>query len=468
MRKTKIVCTIGPSTSSKKMLLKMLKYGMNVIRLNLSHGKNESHGKIINSINFLSKKYDIPIAILLDTKGPEIRTKNLFKKKEVNLISGQKFILTTEKNIVGNSKIVSVTHNKLTNDLKVGDEVLIDDGLIKMKVKKIKEKKIFCKVLNSGVLGENKSINLPGIKISLPYISDKDKEDILFGIRKNIDFIAISFVRKRQDVLDIKEYLKENKGENVQIISKIENQEGLNNFDEILKESDGIMVARGDLGVEIPVEEVIFAQKMIIKKCNYARKPVITATQMLESMIKNPRPTRAEAGDVANAIIDGTDAVMLSGESAKGSYPLESLKIMAKICKKTDNNTSFFKNKFNNNEYEIKITEAICSSAVEISEKLNSSIIIVSTYLGKSAKSIRKYSPRAKVIAMTSNINTFKQLLICKGVITKFVNKIDSIEKFYKLGKLLAIKEFKIKKGNIIIMVSGNITNTNTISVQVI
>lgn len=325
MKKTKIVCTIGPKTESEEVLSSLLDAGMNVMRLNFSHGDYEEHGQRIKNLRAVLKRTGQQAAILLDTKGPEIRTMKLVNGADVSLRAGQTFTFTTDQSVVGNSERVAVTCPGFTQDLAVGNTVLVDDGLLGMTVTSVTQDEVVCKVLNNGDLGENKGVNLPGVSIALPALAEKDKRDLIFGCEQGVDFIAASFIRKRSDVLEIREHLQQHGGEHIQIISKIENQEGLNNFDEILEASDGIMVARGDLGVEIPVEEVIFAQKMMIEKCNRARKVVITATQMLDSMIKNPRPTRAEAGDVANAILDGTDAVMLSGESAKGKYPLEAV-----------------------------------------------------------------------------------------------------------------------------------------------
>ena len=336
MKKTKIVCTIGPKTESEEVLLSLLNAGMNVMRLNFSHGNYDEHENRIKNLRAVLNKTDLQAAIMLDTKGPEIRTMKLENGKDISLNAGQIFTFTTNKTILGNSKCVAVTYSGFTNDIKIGNTILVDDGLLCMTVIDILQDQVVCQVLNNGDLGENKGVNIPGVSLTLPALSEKDKRDLIFGCEQRVDFIAASFIRKHSDVQNIRDHLKQYGGEHIQIISKIENQEGLDNFDKILEESDGIMVARGDLGVEIPVEEVILAQKMIIAKCNQAGKVVITATQMLDSMIKNPRPTRAEAGDVANAILDGTDAVMLSGESAKGKYPLESVTIMAKICERTD------------------------------------------------------------------------------------------------------------------------------------
>lgn len=317
MKKTKIVCTIGPKTESVEMLTKLVNAGMNVMRLNFSHGDFAEHGQRIQNVREVMAQTGQPVAILLDTKGPEIRTIKLEGGADVSLTAGQEFTFTTDITVVGNQDRVAVTYPGFANDLSAGDTILVDDGLIEMEVLATTNTEVKCRVLNNGDLGENKGVNLPGVSVKLPALAEKDKADLKFGCEQGVDFVAASFIRKAEDVNEIRELLNANGGEKIQIISKIENQEGVDNFDAILEASDGIMVARGDLGVEIPVEEVIFAQKMMIEKCNRARKVVITATQMLDSMIKNPRPTRAEAGDVANAIMDGTDAVMLSGESAK-------------------------------------------------------------------------------------------------------------------------------------------------------
>ncbi|QJC29643.1 pyruvate kinase PykF [Enterobacteriaceae endosymbiont of Plateumaris pusilla] len=469
MKKTKIICTIGPSSESKEILSKLLNLGMNVMRLNFSHGNHKDHEKRIIILREIMDITGQNAAILLDTKGPEIRTIKLKKGIDVDLKSGQKFVLTTDKSVIGDNHCVAITYPNLIFDLNIGNKILVDDGLIEMKVLEISNNNIICQVLNNGKLSENKGINLPGISTKLPSLSNKDKEDLIFACKNKIDYIAASFIRKKEDILEIKKFLKKNKGESIQIIAKIENQEGLNNFDDILSVSDGIMVARGDLGVEIPVEDVIFAQKMMIRKCNFFGKVVITATQMLDSMIKNPRPTRAEAGDVANAILDGTDAVMLSGESAKGKYPLESVAIMSNICERTDvtmdNRINFYKNT------DMSITDAICRSAVEISEKLKAPLIIVATELGKSAKSVRKYFPKAIILALTTNIKTSKQLILSKGIIPKLVKKILSTDDFYYIGKKVALSSKYAIKGDVIVMVSGALVpsgTTNTTSVHII
>lgn len=470
MKKTKIVCTIGPKTESEEKLTQLLDAGMNVMRLNFSHGDFEEHGQRIKNLRSVCAKTGKQAAILLDTKGPEIRTMKLEGGNDVALVAGQTFAFTTDTSVIGNKDKVAVTYAGLTTDLKVGDTVLVDDGLIGMKVIKVTATDVICEVLNNGDLGEKKGVNLPGVSIGLPALAEKDKEDLVFGCEQGVDFVAASFIRKRSDVEEIRAHLKKHGGENIQIISKIENQEGLNNFDEILEASDGIMVARGDLGVEIPVEEVIFAQKMMIEKCVAARKVVITATQMLDSMIKNPRPTRAEAGDVTNAILDGTDAVMLSGESAKGKYPIEAVTIMATICERTDR---VMPTRIDSQKpsQRLRVTEAVCRGAVEITEKLDAPLIVVATFGGKSAKSIRKYFPTAPILALTTNEETARQLLLVKGVIPMIVGGFTSTDDFYREGKRAALESGLAVAGDAVVMVSGALVQsgtTNTSSVHVL
>ncbi|MGB1271233.1 MAG: pyruvate kinase PykF [Endozoicomonas sp.] len=472
MRKTKIVCTIGPKTESIEMLTKLVECGMNVMRLNFSHGDFDEHGSRIASIHEVMVKTGKKVAILLDTKGPEIRTVRLADGKDVMLTMGQDFTLTTDTSVIGDNTRVSVTYPGLAEDLKPANTILLDDGLIELTVKTVQDNEIVCEVKNGGELGENKGVNLPGVKVNLPALSEKDKADLVFGCQQGVDFVAASFIRKASDVCEIRELLDANGGEGIQIISKIENQEGVDNFEAILAVSDGIMVARGDLGVEIPVDQVIFAQKMMISKCNEARKPVITATQMLDSMIKNPRPTRAEAGDVANAILDGTDAVMLSGESAKGKYPVEAVSVMSTICESTDNNMDLKVEEF---DVEIdssrSITQAVCRGAVKTSDILGAKLIIVATEQGKSARSIRKFFPKAPILAITSSEKSANQLCLSKGVTTSLVEKQKNTDCFYKLGKSLAVEHGLVKSGDVVVMVSGALVEsgtTNTASVHVI
>lgn len=468
MKKTKIVCTIGPKTESEEMLSKLLDAGMNVMRLNFSHGNFEEHAQRIKNLREVMRKTGKKAAILLDTKGPEIRTMKLEAGKDVSLTVGQTFTFTTDQTVIGNSERVAVTYPGFTQDVQVGNTVLVDDGLLGMLVTNITPSEVICQVLNNSDLGENKGVNLPGVSIQLPALAEKDKLDLIFGCQQGVDFVAASFIRKRADVIAIREHLQAHGGEHINIISKIENQEGLNNFDEILEVSDGIMVARGDLGVEIPVEEVIFAQKMMIEKCNRARKVVITATQMLDSMIKNPRPTRAEAGDVTNAILDGTDAVMLSGESAKGKYPLESVTIMATICQRTDRMMPSCTSSRNDGS-KLRITEVVCRGAVEMAEKLEVPLIVVATVGGKSAKSVRKYFPHAPILALTNNEVTARQLLLSRGVIPHIVPAFSSTDDFYRIGKEAALSCGLAQPGDLIVMVSGALVpsgTTNTSSVH--
>ncbi|WP_153447761.1 pyruvate kinase PykF [Vibrio algicola] len=470
MKKTKIVCTIGPKTESVEKLTELANAGMNVMRLNFSHGNFEEHGTRIDNLRQVMKNTSKQLAILLDTKGPEIRTIKLENGDDVALVAGQEFTFTTDITVVGNINTVAVTYPGFAQDLTAGDTILVDDGLIEMEVIATTDTEVKCKVLNNGDLGENKGVNLPGVSVKLPALAEKDKADLKFGCEQGVDFVAASFIRKADDVKEIRELLCANGGENIQIISKIENQEGVDNFDEILEASDGIMVARGDLGVEIPVEEVIFAQKMMIEKCNRARKVVITATQMLDSMIKNPRPTRAEAGDVANAIMDGTDAVMLSGESAKGKYPVEAVTIMAQICARTDR---ALKAELGSrlDSPRLRITEAVCKSAVETAEKLATPVIVVATEAGKSARSVRKYFPTAKIIAVTTNTKTAAQLCLSKGVTPIVVAAINDTEDFYRQGMALALEMGYGEKGDVAVMVSGALVpsgTTNTSSVHVL
>ena len=452
MKKTKIVCTIGPKTESKEVLKQLLEAGMNVMRLNFSHGDYEEHGRRISNLREVMAETGMRAAILLDTKGPEIRTIKLEGGNDVSLVAGQEFTFTTDRTVIGNNKIVAVTYEGFASDLKAGDTVLVDDGLIAMEVKEVSGNEVKCIVKNNGDLGENKGINLPNVSVNLPALAEKDINDLKFGCEQGIDFVAASFIRKAEDVLAVRKVLCENGGENVKIISKIENQEGLNNFDEILEVTDGVMVARGDLGVEIPVEEVPFAQKMMIEKCNEAGKPVITATQMLDSMIKNPRPTRAEANDVANAIIDGTDAVMLSGETAKGKYPVEAVKVMTRIAEKTD--PLIYTNVEFENE-DATITEAVAKGTVDVAEALEAKLIVVGTGTGRAAKSLRKYFPTARILALTNSQTTANQLLLSRGVLSVVAEKPESLDCFFKQAEAEAVKTGLVKSGDIIVVTCG-------------
>lgn len=416
MRKTKIVCTIGPASESQEMLEKLIEAGMNVMRLNFSHGDFEEHGNRIINVRKACAKLNKTIAILLDTKGPEIRTGKL-AVEPIELVTDEKIILTTEE-ILGDKDRISVTYDRLPMDVEVGSTILIDDGLIGLTVEKVEGTEIYCTIANGGTIKSKKGVNVPGVKISLPGITEKDANDIIFGIEQGIDFIAASFVRKASDVLEIRELLEKHNATHIQIISKIENQEGVDNLDEIIEVSDGIMVARGDLGVEIPAEEVPLVQKTIIKKCNLVGKPVITATQMLDSMQRNPRPTRAEANDVANAIFDGTDAVMLSGESAAGKYPTEAVKTMARIAERTEealeNKEIYLKQV---KAQQISVTEAISQAVANSALELNAKAIVTMTESGYTARMVSKYRPSAPIIAVTSSEAMMRRLILVWGVV---------------------------------------------------
>lgn len=468
MRKTKIICTIGPASESKEMLTKLVNAGMNIMRLNFSHGDYVEHGARIDAVREVATETAKKVAVLLDTKGPEIRTMNL-ADGDVELQAGQTFTLTTDQTIAGDSTRVAVTYENFARDLSVGNTVLLDDGLIELTVTEITATDVICKVENTGELGNKKGVNLPGVNVNLPALSEKDTSDIVWGCSQGVDFVAASFIRKASDVEEIRALLKANGGENIHIISKIENQEGVDNFDAILAASDGIMVARGDLGVEIAVEEVIFAQKMMIRKCIAARKPVITATQMLDSMIKNPRPTRAEAGDVTNAILDGTDAVMLSGESAKGKYPSETVAIMAQICERTDNAMKQIDRPIPDEIGDLRVTESVCKSAVDVAKNLDVSLIVVSTQNGKSVKSVRKYFPKAQILAITRNEKTSQHLCLTKGVTTSVVEPFENSDCIYEKAKEKAVEKGLAKSGDAIVVVAGALfSTTNTVSVHYI
>jgi len=453
VKKTKIVCTIGPKTESVETLTQLTAAGMNVMRLNFSHGDYVEHGGRIDNMRAVMKDTGNKVAILLDTKGPEIRTIKLENGDDVLLEAGQEFTMTTDKTVVGNKNIVAVTYEGLADDLKTGDTILLDDGLVGLTVTGVEGQNVKCTVNNTGELGENKGVNLPNVAVNLPALSEKDINDLKFGCEQGVDFVAASFIRKADDVREVRRVLDENGGKNIQIISKIENQEGVDNFDEILELSDAIMVARGDLGVEIPVEEVPFAQKMMIEKCNEAGKAVITATQMLDSMIKNPRPTRAEAGDVANAIIDGTDAVMLSGETAKGKYPVEAVTIMAQIAGRTDSIVPAYEMDF---EGEITITEAVANGTVEAAEKVDAKLIVVGTGTGRAAKALRKYFPTSHILAVTNNEQTSRQLALTRGTIAIVEPGIKNLEEFYSVAEARAKELGLVEAGNIIVATCGD------------
>jgi len=455
MRKTKIVCTIGPASDDEKIFTELVKKGLNVARLNFSHGNHEEHKKRIDTIKKVREKLDEPIAILLDTKGPEIRT-GTFSKPEIFLEQGSKFVIR-HNDIVGNEKECSVSYKNLCKDVKVGDRILIDDGLIELKVTEIKNKDIETIIINSGIVKDNKGVNVPNVFVKLPAITKKDEDDIAFGIENGIDFVAVSFVRRASDVIEIRKILERNNAFDVSIISKIENQESVNNIDEIIYVSDGIMVARGDLGVEIPPERVPIVQKMIIKKCNKVGKPVITATQMLDSMIRNPRPTRAEATDVANAIFDGTDAIMLSGETAAGKYPVDSVVTMVNIAITTEEAMDYkelLKTKINEIEQD-GITFAVSHATVNTANELNAKVIVTATSSGFTARKVSMFRPEAPIIAVTSNEKTRRKLTLLSGVYPFLMPEAKTTDDVFK-NAITEIKRRKIvDDGDLIVITAG-------------
>lgn len=472
MKKTKIVCTIGPASESEEVLEGLIKNGLNVARLNFSHGSYEEHKKRIDTIKKVRNKLDLPIGIMLDTKGPEIRT-GKFKDGSVDLEEGQKFVLTT-RDLIGDNTVGSITYDNLSNDVKVGDTILIDDGLIELEVIDIIEKTdIKCIVKNNGTVKDHKGINVPGVKTSLPAVTDKDIQDIKFGIENGIDFIAASFIRKAEDILDIRKILEENGANGIQIIAKIENHEGVDNIDKIIQVADGIMVARGDLGVEIFTEDIPIIQKSIIKKCNEVGKPVITATQMLDSMIRNPRPTRAEVTDVANAIIDGTDAIMLSGETAAGKYPIEAVKVMHNIATRTEEYLDYGQIlKIKSLGKEITTTNAISRATCNTAQDLGASAIVTATSSGYTARAVSKFRPKAPIIAATTSKDVMRKLSLIWGVYPVLSSNSDSTDEVIDLSIHSAMEKGYVNEGDLIVITAGIPVGvsgtTNLIKVHVI
>lgn len=469
MKKTKMVCTLGPASDSKEILTKMIQGGLNVARLNFSHGSHEEHAGRIQRIKEVRKELNIPVALMLDTKGPEIRTGDL-KEGKVTLETGKKIVLTSEQ-IEGDADRVSVSYEGLPDDLSVGNKILIDDGLIELNVDRIDGTEIYCSIDNGGVLGSKKSVNIPNVEINLPGLTPKDESDLIFGIKQKVDFVAASFVRKPQDVIAIRKVLENNGGGNIQIISKIENREGVEKIDRILAVSDGIMVARGDLGVEIPAEEVPLVQKSIIKKCNLLGKPVITATQMLDSMIRNPRPTRAEVGDVANAVFDGTDAVMLSGETAAGAYPVQAVETMANIVEKTERSEEYI-NRQKPEHGELTITNAVSEAAVQIAANLDATAIIAATSSGHTPRMLSKYRPECTILAVSDKVSTVRRLTLSWGVYCMYMTELrdtdsmvhDSVQAAVELG-VVKIGDLAVVAAGVPLGVQGN---TNMIKVHTV
>jgi pyruvate kinase len=454
MRKTKIVCTLGPAIDDPAVLKKIFTCGLDVARLNFSHGTYEEHQERIDRFKKIRAELNKPAALLLDTKGPEIRLKT-FKNGKITLKQGETFTLTT-KDVEGDENIVSVTYPGLPSDLTKGDRILIDDGLIELKVTGIDTTDVVCQVIDGGEVSNRKGVNLPGISVGIPFLSSVDKEDILFGIKNDFDYIAASFVRNAEDVKQIKAFLEENNGSFIKVISKIENQDGVKNIDEIVRISDGIMVARGDMGVEIPFEEIPSLQKMIISRTVNMGKPVITATQMLDSMIRNPRPTRAEITDVANAIYDGTSAIMLSGETAIGKYAEQSIATMSKIAEKTETDIDFISN-FEKRHGTISknVTDAISYSTCSAAHSLDAAAIITITKSGHTSRMVSRYRPGCPIIASTPLEKVYHQLALVWGVTPVLTKEAASTDEIFEQAVDDVLKAGMLKNGDIVIITGG-------------
>lgn len=454
MRRTKIICTLGPASESKEVIYELVRAGMNVARFNFSHGDYEEHQRKINMVKDIEKETGQIIGLMLDTKGPEIRTGSL-KEKYVELKKDHEIILTIEE-VAGDSSIVSVSYKSLPQDLEIGSRILIDDGLIELAVIEIREKEVKCRIINGGKLGAYKGVNLPGVSLNLPALTDKDREDIRFGIKNGLHFIAASFVRKAKDVNEIRQALKNEEADDIAIIAKIENQEGVDNIEEIIAVADGLMIARGDLGVEIPAEKVPVIQKSMIARCNQAGKPVITATQMLDSMIRNPRPTRAEASDVANAIYDGTDAIMLSGESAVGDYPIESVETMARIAEEIENSNSYREKLKRGKQPSARtLTEAISFASCKTATDLNAKCIISATSSGFTARMVSKHRPSISIVAVTHSECVLHKLTLTWGVYPLKVPESRTTDEMIDNAIITVLGHGIVKKGDLVTITAG-------------
>jgi len=462
---TQVVCTIGPSSIGIPTLKKMLEEGMGVARMNFSHGDYEWHESVIKNVRQASQESGYPVALMLDTKGPEIRSGKLEGNTKVSLTAGQTFTFYTDESIIGNQERVSVTYKSLPKSVRIGSQILVSDGLISFTVTEINEAegKVVTRVDNSGVLGETKGVNLPGLTVDLPAVTDKDIRDIAFGVKHGVDMIAASFIRTAENVKTIRALpgVQENQ---IMIISKIESQEGLDNFNGILQESDGIMVARGDLGVEIPIQKVATAQKMMISKCNAVGIPVITATQMLESMTENPRPTRAEATDVANAVFDGSDCVMLSGETAAGKYPVVTVKMMDTICRQAERDIDYralYKALRANVAPPTTIPHSIASSAVKTQWDIEASLIVCLTDTGNTARLVSRYRPSCPILVVTSSPRVSRQVLVSRGCVPYLVENMKGTEVLIEKAKKYALQAGLCAIGDKIVITSGLLEATS-------
>ena len=453
MRRTKIVCTLGPATSSISVLKEMLRAGMNVARLNFSHGSHEEHAATIAAVRQAALEEKKNLALLLDIRGPEIRIGTFAGGKAV-LHDGNRFTLTTE-DIAGTAERVSVSYAGLPGDVAPGMQILLDDGLIVLEVLDVTGTEIHCRVVTGGEIRNRKGVNVPGARLNMPAVTPKDREDIIFAVKNDLDFIAAPFTRKAEDILAVRAILEEYRSD-IQIIAKIENREGMENLDSILEVADGIMVARGDLGVEVPAEDVPLLQKQMIKKCNAAAKPVITATQMLESMIRNPRPTRAEASDVANAIFDGTDAVMLSGETAVGKYPVEAVRTMARIAERAETALEYKKmlEVFDQPE-EVSVTDAIASATCHVAQELDAAAIITATQSGFTARVESKYKPKARIIAVTPRQNVARRLALSWGVYPLLCRPVGTTDEMFAAAIESSLASGYVQNGDLVVITAG-------------
>ena len=468
MKKTKIICTLGPASEEKATFSKMAEAGMDVVRLNFSHGSHPDFAKKIAMIKEVREEKQLPLPILLDTKGPELRIKT-FKNGKITLKEGDPFTFTTE-DIEGDERIVSVSYKGVCEDMLPGDKILLNNGMMVFRVTDVQAPHVHCIVEIGGELSNRKSMFFPDKELKLDFLSEQDKADLLFGIEQDVDFVALSFVSKAQDVIDAKEFLASHGGSHIDVIAKIENRAGVNNLLDIMKVCDGIMVARGDLGVEIPYEELPDIQKFIISQCRIYGKRVITATEMLESMIHNPRPTRAEISDVANAVYDGTSAVMLSGETAAGSYPVQSVEAMAKIVANAENHIEYIQTIEN---FVIKnSSEALSHSAATLAKDLNAKAIVVCTRTGGTARMVSRFRPNINIIGITTDIHAYRQLALSWGVLPQLTDEYTSIDILFYFAKQIAKKSGLVKKGDTIVITGGTPNgksgNSNLINVETI
>lgn len=453
IRKTKIVCTMGPNLFEKHLIAPLMKAGMNVARFNFSHGTYETHQHYYDEVCRIRDELGLPIATMLDTKGPEIRVRS-FKNGRVTLQNGQLFTLTTDE-VEGDEERVSITYKELPQDIAVGTSILIDDGLIGMQVERIDGADIVCRVLNGGVVSNNKGVNIPNAHLSMPFISEKDHQDILFAIKNGYDFIAASFTRCADDIMQIRHILRENNCHTINIIAKIENMEGVENIDEILRVVDGVMVARGDLGVEVPLEDVPSLQKKLIQRGIAAGKPVITATQMLDSMIKNPRPTRAEATDVANAIYDGTSAIMLSGESAVGAYPVEAVETMVRIALRAEADMDYIRRFSRDTSASTDVTNAISHATVTSAHDLNASAIITVTKSGSTARILSRYRPACVIVGCTTEKHVWRQLALSWGTVPLMIAEESNTDDLFEHAVDAAVKNGLVHDGELVVLTAG-------------